>query len=168
MPESILTKMEGLTIRDAEEKDIPVIFQMIKGLAVDEKATERVFVTEEILHDSLFVKKYVETVICEFNGKEVGFASYFTNFSVLLGLPGIYLEALYVVPEMRGKGIGTIVLSYLANLAVQRGCVRFEWLCLDWNEPAVNLYKKLGCVTLDEWTIFRETGDALEHLASQF
>lgn len=168
MDRSIKTKMDGVTIRYAEEKDIPVIFKMIKGLAVDEKATERVFVTEEILYDSIFIKKYIEAILCEYNGREVAFAFFFTNFSVFLGLPGIYLEALYVLPEMRGKGIGTVLLKFLSNLAVKRGCARLEWLCLDWNEAAINLYRKLGCVSLDEWTIYREAGEALKNVADQF
>jgi len=106
-----------------------------------------------------------EVVIASYEGEPAGFALFFHNFSTFLGRPGIYLEDLFVTPALRGHGIGRILLSYLARLAVERGCGRLEWWVLDWNEPAIRFYRRLGAQAMDEWTVFRVTGDALEDLA---
>lgn len=162
------TKIEEFKIRFAEEKDIPVILFFIKELASYENLSNEVSATEEILRDSLFNRKMAEVVIGEYEGEPVGFALYFYNFSTFLGKPGIYLEDLYVKPEMRGKGLGKILLSFLAKLAVERDCGRLEWWCLDWNEPSIRFYKHLGAKAMDDFTVFRVSDDALTDLAEEF
>lgn len=168
MTELITTKKEGFKIRFAEEKDIGLILEFIKELADYEKLLHEVVATEEILMDSLFVRKAAEVIIGEHNGEPVGFALFFHNFSTFLGRPGLYLEDLYVKPEMRGKGYGKTLLAFLAKLAIERNCGRFEWWCIDWNEPSINFYKSIGAVPMDEWTVYRVTGDALTTLAEDF
>lgn len=162
------TKIEGLKIRFAVEKDVPLILQFIKELADYEKLLHEVVATEEILMETLFVNKNAEVVIEEYNGEPVGFALFFHNFSTFLGRPGLYLEDLFVKPEMRGKGFGKTLLAFLANLAKQRNCGRFEWWCIDWNEPSIKFYKSLGAEPMDEWTVYRVTGDALDTLSDEF
>lgn len=162
------TKIDGLKIRFAVEKDVPLILQFIKELADYEKLLHEVVATEEILMETLFVNKNAEVVIEEYNGEPVGFALFFHNFSTFLGRPGLYLEDLFVKPEMRGKGFGKTLLAFLANLAKQRNCGRFEWWCIDWNEPSIKFYKSLGAEPMDEWTVYRVTGDALDTLSDEF
>ncbi|SHE27520.1 L-amino acid N-acyltransferase YncA [Tissierella praeacuta DSM 18095] len=164
----IPTKNEYFKIRFAEEKDVKLILDFIKELADYEKLLHEVVATEEILMDSLFVRKSAEVIIGEHDGKPVGFALFFHNFSTFLGRPGIYLEDLYVRPEMRGKGYGKILLSFLAKLAIERNCGRFEWWCIDWNEPSINFYKSIGAVPMDEWTVYRVHNQALIDLANEF
>lgn len=164
----IPTKNEHFKIRFAEEKDVKLILDFIKELADYEKLLHEVVATEEILMDSLFVRKSAEVIIGEHDGKPVGFALFFHNFSTFLGRPGIYLEDLYVRPEMRGKGYGKILLSFLAKLAIERNCGRFEWWCIDWNEPSINFYKSIGAVPMDEWTVYRVHNQALIDLANEF
>ncbi|MGJ0846096.1 N-acetyltransferase family protein [Tissierella praeacuta] len=164
----IPTKNEYFKIRFAEEKDVKLILDFIKELADYEKLLHEVVATEEILMDSLFVRKSAEVIIGEHDGKLVGFALFFHNFSTFLGRPGIYLEDLYVRPEMRGKGYGKILLSFLAKLAIERNCGRFEWWCIDWNEPSINFYKSIGAVPMDEWTVYRVHNQALIDLANEF
>lgn len=118
--------------------------------------------------DSLFVRKAAEVIIGEYDGEPVGFALFFHNFSTFLGRPGIYLEDLYIRPEMRGRGYGKTLLVFLAKLAKERNCGRFEWWCLDWNEPSINFYKSIGAIPMDEWTVYRVTGQALDDLADEF
>ncbi len=118
--------------------------------------------------DSLFVRKAAEVIIGEYDGEPVGFALFFHNFSTFLGRPGIYLEDLYIRPEMRGRGYGKTLLAFLAKLAKERNCGRFEWWCLDWNEPSINFYKSIGAIPMDEWTVYRVTGQALDDLADEF
>ena len=120
------------------------------------------------MKESLFEKKAAEVIIGEYEGEPVGFALFFHNFSTFLGQPGIYLEDLYVKPEMRGKGIGKVMLSFLAKLAVQRNCGRLEWWCLDWNEPSIRFYKQMGAVPMDEWTVYRLHGKALAEVAERY
>jgi GNAT superfamily N-acetyltransferase len=128
--------------------------------------TLQVEATEEILCDNLFgSRRTAETILAYWGDEPVGFAVFFHNFSTFLGRPGIYLEDLYVKPEMRGRGFGKRLLVHIAKLAKQRGCGRFEWSVLDWNEPSIQFYKKLGAVPLSDWTTFRVTGDALTRLA---
>lgn len=166
--ELIATPLNELKLRFADINDVSLIFGFIKELAEYEKMSQEVIATEEILRDSLFNRKMAEVIIAEYNERPVGFALFFHNFSTFLGLPGIYLEDLYVKPEMRGKGIGKILLEFLAKLAIERNCGRLEWWCLDWNEPSIRFYKKLGAVPMNEWTVYRVTNQALSNLAKEF
>ena len=168
MTKIIQTKEDKFTIRFAEEKDVKLILDFIKELADYEKLLHEVVATEEILMDSIFVRKACEVIIGEYDGEPVGFALFFHNFSTFLGRPGIYLEDLYIRPEMRGRGFGKTLLAFLAKLAKERNCGRFEWWCIDWNEPSINFYKSIGAIPMDEWTVYRVTGQALEDLAKEF
>jgi len=168
MKEIYSTVKEGFTIRFAGEEDISLILNFIRELADYENLLDEVVATEELLRESLFEKKAAEVIIGEYQGNPVGFALFFMNFSTFLGRPGIYLEDLYVKPEMRGRGFGKVLLTFLANLAVKRGCGRFEWSCLDWNEPSIEFYKAMGAVQLEDWIVFRLTGKKLQELAAQF
>lgn len=154
-----------INIRTATEKDVPTIFEFIKELAEYENMSSDVIATEELLKQNIFDKKLAEVIIAEYDEKPVGFALFFHNFSTFLGKGGIYLEDLYVKPEIRNKGIGKILLSYLAQLALERDCGRLEWSCLDWNEPSISFYKERGAQPMDEWTVYRVTGDKLKNLA---
>lgn len=162
------TKLDNFIVRHAEEKDVKIILDFIKELAQYEEMLDEVVATEEILKRSIFEEKAAEVIIGEYEGKPVAFALFFHNFSTFLGRSGLYLEDLYVKPEMRGKGIGKIMLSYLAKIAVDRRCGRFEWWCLDWNEPSIEFYKHIGAVPMDEWTVYRVHGKALTDLAEEF
>lgn len=162
------TSLDGFKLRFADEKDVGLIWSFIKELAQYENMTNDVVATEDILKESLFEKKAAEVIIGEYYGKPVGFALFFHNFSTFLGQAGIYLEDLYVKPEMRGKGIGKIILSFLAKLAVERKCGRLEWACLDWNEPSIKFYKKMGAVPMDEWTVYRISNKALLELSDRY
>jgi GNAT superfamily N-acetyltransferase len=168
MSDYIVTKVEGLKLRIAEEKDTPLILKFIHELAEYEEMSNEVVATEEILKESLFYKKAAEVVLAEYNGEDVGFALFFHNFSTFLGKSGLYLEDLYVKPEFRGKGIGKVLLSYLAKLAIERGCGRFEWWCLDWNKPSIDFYLSKGATPMDEWTVYRVSGNKLSILAKEF
>ena len=167
MDNPIKTKLSDFTLRFAKEKDSNTILAFIKALAEYENMTEDVVATEDLLKVSLFEKKAAEVIIGEFQGKPVCFALFFHNFSTFLGKPGIYLEDIFVLPEARGKGIGKIIFSFLASLAVQRGCTRLEWSCLDWNKPSINFYKRQGGVPMDGWTVYRACDEALIRLAKQ-
>lgn len=154
------------TIRKANEADVPIILQFIKELAHYEKLSHEVVATEAILKETLFgANKTAHVILGYLDDKPVSFALYFYNFSTFLGRPGIYLEDLYVKPETRGQGIGQKMLAHLANIAVTENCGRLEWWVLDWNESAIGFYKKLGAIPMDEWTVFRVTGEALKDLA---
>jgi GNAT superfamily N-acetyltransferase len=169
MSDSIPTRIPGLTLRFATQADVGTILSFIKELADYEKLSHEVEADERALRASLFDgRRVAEVVLAVFQGTPVGFALYFHNFSTFLGRPGIYLEDLYVTPAMRGQGIGTAVLAYLAHLARERGCGRLEWAVLDWNAPATTFYRNLGAQPLDEWTVFRLTGSALRELADRF
>jgi GNAT superfamily N-acetyltransferase len=165
MTEHSLIQNVQFSIRPAVEADVKLILQFIKGLGEYEKLSHEVVATQEKLHKTLFVQKMAEVIIGEYDGRPVGFALFFHNYSTFLGQAGIYLEDLFVVPEMRGKGFGKTMLKYLAKLAVERDCGRLEWACLDWNEPSICFYKGLGAKPLDDWTIFRATGETLRELA---
>ncbi len=164
----IETKIKGFTIRFAEEKDTGLILKFIKGLAEYEKLSHEVVATEDILRESIFKQNAAEVIIGEYNNKPVGFALFFHNFSTFLGRSGLYLEDLFIIPEMRGKGFGKTMLAFLAKLAVDRNYGRFEWWCLDWNKPSVEFYKGIGAVPMEEWTTFRLTGNELQDLAREF
>jgi len=163
------TPLAGFTIRPATVDDIPLILEFIKELAEYEKLAHEVVATEEILRETLFEDSSVAEVILGHQGESpISFALFFYNFSTFLGRPGLYLEDLFVKPEGRGQGIGRVMLAYLARLAQQRGCGRFEWSVLDWNQPAIAFYESIGSVAMDDWTGYRVTGSALERLAAEF
>ena len=161
--------MPSMTIRieRATERDVPVILQMIRDLAEYERMSDQVVATETSLRESLFgERRDAEVLLAYADDNAAGFALFFHNFSTFVGRKGLYLEDLFVKPELRGAGIGKRLLVELARIAVERRCGRFEWSVLDWNEPAIGFYKKLGAVPLHDWTIFRVTGDALAKLAA--
>lgn len=153
-------------LRPAQSADVPVIFQLIQALAEYEKLSHAVTGSAESLHEHLFGSHpYAEVIIAEYAGQAVGFALFFHNYSTFLTQPGIYLEDLFVLPQYRGQGIGKAILSYLAGLAVERGCGRLEWSVLDWNESAIAFYRRMGAAVLPDWRICRVTGESLTHLA---
>lgn len=156
-----------ISIRPATAADLPLIAQLIRDLAEYERLAHEVRFDDEVLRTKLFgPRPYAEVVIGEIDGKAQGFALFFHNFSTFEGRPGIYLEDLFVRPEARGSGLGKALLSHLAALAVERDCARLEWSVLDWNEPAIGFYKKLGARFMDEWTVMRVDGDALAQLGA--
>jgi GNAT superfamily N-acetyltransferase len=153
-------------IRSATPVDVPTIARLIRELAEYEKLSHEVSLREEELHRHLFgERRHAEVVLAEEAGQVVGFALFFHNYSTFLTKPGLYLEDLFVRPEHRGKGHGKALLAHLAKLAVERGCGRFEWSVLDWNAPAIEFYKSFGARPLDDWTVFRVTGEDLRRLA---
>ncbi|MDO4690802.1 MAG: GNAT family N-acetyltransferase [Fusobacterium sp.] len=154
-----------MTFRFAEEKDASKILYFIKALADYEKLANEVVATEEDLKEWIFKKQKAEVIFLLENNKEVGFALFFHNFSTFLGRAGLYLEDLFVLPEYRGKGYGKALFKELARIAVDRGCGRLEWWCLDWNKPSIDFYLSLGAKPMDEWTVYRLTGDTLKKLA---
>ena len=155
----------GLTFRFAEERDTPLILDFIRRLADYEHLLDQVVADEATLADQLFGKKNAEVLFALENGKEVGFALFFHNFSTFLGRAGLYLEDLFVLPEHRGKGYGKAILQRLAAISLERGCGRMEWWCLDWNQPSIDFYLSLGAVPMNEWTIYRLDAAALERLS---
>ncbi len=161
------TSVAQLRIRTAEIEDTPLILDFIRSLADYEKMLDEVVATEEILKDSLFVKKQAEVIIAEYKGNPIGFALYFHNFSTFLGKANLYLEDLFVKPEGRGLGAGKALLACLAKIAVERDCGRLDWWCLDWNEPSIKFYKQLGATPMEAWTVYRVDGDALPALAEK-
>jgi GNAT superfamily N-acetyltransferase len=159
--------MANFLIRQATEQDVPLIFSFIRQLAEYERLSHEAVVTEKTLQDSLFgARRYAEVLLGYADDKPVAFAIFFHNFSTFLGRPGLYLEDLFVIPAMRGKGFGRAMLVELARIARERNCGRFEWAVLDWNEPAIQFYKNLGAIPMNEWTIFRVTGAALGRLSN--
>ena len=153
--------------RPAEEKDTALLLTFICALADYEHMLDDVVATEEILSDWLFERRVAEAFFAVEDGVEVGFALYFHNFSTFLGRGGIYLEDLFVLPEHRGKGYGKAILTRLAQIARERGCGRLEWACLDWNKPSIDFYLSLGAKPMDEWTVYRVSGEALTQLAGE-
>ena len=163
-----MTECTRVSLRFATPADTGLILEFIQGLAEYEKLAHEVVADEEGLRRSLFGDRpTAEVILAEFDGNPAGFAIFFHNFSTFLGRPGIYLEDLYVKPELRGHGIGRALLSHLAAIAVERECGRFEWSVLDWNEPSIRFYENLGARAMKGWTVFRVTGDALSSLADQ-
>ena len=153
-------------MRQANEHDVPLILQFIEGLATYERLRESCVATEEKLRATLFSERpAAEVIIASIDGEPMGFALFFHNYSTFLAQRGIYLEDLFVTPAARGKGVGFALLSALARIAIERDCGRLEWSVLDWNQLAIDFYKKIGANPLDEWTMFRITGNALEQLA---
>ena len=155
-----------LRIQAASERDLPLILSFIHKIAAYEKLSHQVTATEETLRASLFgPKPAAEVLLAYWNDTAAGYAVFFHNFSTFLGRSGIYLEDLFVEPELRGKGIGKALLAAVAKEAQQRDCGRLEWAVLDWNKPAIDFYLSLGARPMEEWTIFRMTGDAIDRLA---
>ena len=159
--------MDSLHLRFAVPHDVPRILGFIHELAEYEHMESGVVVIEELLHEWLFVKQRAEVLIGESEGTAVGFALFFHNFSTFLGRAGIYLEDLYVKSEFRGRGFGKAFLTRLAAIAVERGCGRLEWWCLDWNRPSIDFYLSLGAVPMSDWTVYRVCGSTLAELAKK-
>jgi len=157
--------MSELRYRFAEPEDAGLILSFVRELAEYEKMLDQVVATEELLREWIFEKKKAEVIFALEEGKEVGFALFFHNFSTFLGRAGIYLEDLFVKPEYRGKGCGKGLLKELARIALERGCGRLEWWCLDWNRPSIDFYLSLGAEPMDEWTTYRFAGESLKKLA---
>ena len=152
-------------IRFADENDIPVILSFIRLLAEYEKMPDAVVADEALLKEWIFEKKKAEVLLIEEDGEPAGFALFFHNFSTWLGRAGIYLEDLYVKEEYRHKGYGKALLKKLAETAVERGCGRLEWSCLDWNQPSIDFYLSLDAVPMEEWTVYRLSGESLQRMA---
>lgn len=169
MTTTIATRDPQTRLRFATAADVPLVLELIRALAEYEKLAHEVVADESTLERTLFGERRVaEVVIAEHEGQPAGFALFFHNYSTFLARPGIYLEDLFVRPELRGRGIGEILLAFLARTAVERGCGRLEWSVLDWNEPAIRFYERLGARAMNEWTVFRASGEGLEGLARRF
>lgn len=156
---------ENVSFRFAEREDVELILEFIKGLAHYEHMEDEVVATPKLLEEWLFDKQKAEVIFAVSEGREVGFALFFHNFSTFLGRAGIYLEDLFVLPEYRGHGFGKALLKQLARIAAERGCGRLEWSCLDWNQPSIDFYLSLGATRMDDWTTYRITGKTLQELA---
>lgn len=152
-------------IRNADRRDVPLILSFIRRLADYERMSDEVVATEESLEEWIFDRQKAEVIFAVEDGKEVGFALYFHNFSTFVGRAGIYLEDLFILPEYRGRGYGKALLTRLAETAVTRGCGRLEWSCLDWNKPSIDFYLSAGALPMDGWTTYRLAGDALRKAA---
>jgi GNAT superfamily N-acetyltransferase len=149
------TTIEDFQIRFASPEDVGLILQFIKDLAEYEHMSDQVAANEELLMEFIFRQKKAEVIIGEYQQEPVCFALFFHNFSTFLGRPGIYLEDLFVKPSMRGKGFGKAIFSFLSRLVEERNCGRLEWACLDWNEPSIQFYKKMGAAPMEDWTVYR-------------
>lgn len=160
-----MSEKTAYSFRKAVREDVPLILKFIRALAVYEKMEDRVVGDEKLLESELFVRQKAEVIFALEGEKEVGFALFFHNFSTFLGRSGLYLEDLFVLPEYRGKGYGKAILKKLASIAVERGCGRLEWSCLDWNKPSIDFYLSLGATPMSDWTVYRLTGDTLGKLA---
>lgn len=158
---------ENVKFRYAEREDIPLILEFVRELADYEKMSELVVADESEMESWIFDKQKAEVIFALEGEKEVGFALFFHNFSTFLGKAGIYLEDLFVKPEYRGKGYGKALLKELASIAVERGCGRLEWWCLDWNKPSIDFYLSLGAEPMSDWTTYRIAGDTLKELAEK-
>ena len=166
---TISTSLKEFMIRDTTVDDCDLILNFIKELAEYERLSHEVTATRETLQETLFGgNPYAEVLIGEFKRDPVAYALFFHNFSTFTGRPGIYLEDIYVRPQMRGKGFGKCLLAYIAKLAVERNCTRVEWSVLDWNEPSIQFYRSIGAIPMDEWTVQRLHGDALNSFAEEF
>ena len=157
--------MNTTEIRFADVRDTVLILEFIRALAAYEKMSDLVVADEALLREWIFEKKKAEVLFAMEDGREIGFALFFHNFSTFLGRAGIYLEDLFVLPEYRGHGHGTALIRALARIAVERGCGRLEWSCLDWNKPSIDFYLSLGAEPMDEWTVYRFAGEKLTALA---
>ena len=157
----------GINFRYAGRDDVPLILRFVKELAEYEKLQDEVVADEKTLEEWLFDRQKAEVIFALEDGKEVGYALFFHNFSTFLGRAGIYLEDLYIQPEYRGKGHGKGLLKKLASIAVERGCGRLEWSCLDWNRPSIDFYLSLGAQPMSDWTVYRLAGSTLTELAER-
>lgn len=158
---------DNLTFRFAEREDTPLILKFIRELADYEKMLDEVVADEKTLEEWIFDRQKAEVLFAVAEGKEVGFALFFHNFSTFLGRAGIYLEDLFVQPEYRGRGYGKAILKKLAAIALERGCGRLEWWCLDWNKPSIDFYLSLGAEPMSDWTVYRIAGDTLRKLGEE-
>ena len=158
---------DNLTFRFAEREDTPLILKFIRELADYEKMLDEVVADEKTLEEWIFDRQKAEVLFAVAEGKEVGFALFFHNFSTFLGRAGIYLEVLVVQPEYRGRGYGKAILKKLAAIALERGCGRLEWWCLDWNKPSIDFYLSLGAEPMSDWTVYRIAGDTLRKLGEE-
>lgn len=156
-----------LVIRPARPEECKLVLEFIKKLANYEKCGDEVVVDEATLYHSLFVERSAEVLFAEEEGAVVGFALFFHNFSTFVGRKGLYLEDLFILPEKRGRGYGKALLKHLAQLAVERNCGRMEWICLDWNQSALKVYRSIGAIPMDEWTVQRLDEDALKKFATE-
>ncbi|GHV62365.1 N-acetyltransferase [Spirochaetia bacterium] len=156
---------EHTHLRFAAAEDAPLIVEFVRELAEYERLLDQAQATAEDFRKNVFEEKKAEVVICEYDGKPAGFALFFYNFSTFLGRPGLYIEDLFVKPDFRGKGLGKLLLAFVARLARERNCGRLEWSCLDWNEPSIAFYKSQGARPMSEWTTYRVTGQELAALA---
>jgi GNAT superfamily N-acetyltransferase len=160
--------MTDIQIQAATEADAPLMLSLIKALAEYERLAHEVVATETMVRESFFgASPHASAVIARIDGDAVGIMIWFPTYSTFLSRPGIYLEDLFVLPAWRGKGIGTALLRHLARIAVDRGCGRIEWSVLDWNETAIRFYRSIGARPMDEWTVYRMTGDAIKQLARE-
>ena len=159
--------MNNTKIRFATEDDVALIVEFIRGIAEYEKMLDEVIADEALIREWVFKRNKAEVIFALEDGKEVGFALFFHNFSTFMGRAGIYLEDLFVKPEYRGRGHGKALITELAKITVERGCGRLEWTCLDWNTPSINFYLSLGARQMSEWTNYRLTGDSLNALAGK-
>ena len=157
--------MGNITYRFAKKQDAGLVLHFIRQLAIYEKMEDQVVATQALLEEWIFDKKHAEVIFAMLDGKEVGFALFFHNFSTFLGRAGLYLEDLFVLPEHRGKGAGKGLLRQLARIAKERGCGRMEWCCLDWNKPSIDFYLSLNAQPMDDRTLYRLTGDTLRQMA---
>ena len=155
------------TIRSAKPNEAGLVLEFINKLAVYEKCANEVVADEATLYHSLFVEKSAEVVFAEEDGVVIGFALFFHNFSTFVGRKGLYLEDLFIIPEKRGLGYGKALLKHLAKIAVERHCGRMEWICLDWNQSALKVYRSIGAIPMDEWTVQRLDEEALKKFAGQ-
>jgi GNAT superfamily N-acetyltransferase len=158
---------ENIRLRFAVKEDVPLILEFIRGLAEYEHLQDQVEATGEALGNYLFQENKAGVIIAEYDGAPAGFALYFSNFSTFLGKPGIYIEDLFVKPDLRGKGLGKALFTFLAALVREKNYGRLEWSCLNWNEPSIAFYQAQGGRPLTEWTTFRVTGEPLKNLAEQ-
>jgi GNAT superfamily N-acetyltransferase len=156
---------EHTLVRFAEKKDTPLIFQFIRALAEYEHLADQVRAGEKALGKYIFDDKRAEVLICEYDGAPAGFALFFHTFSTFVGRPGLYIEDLFVKPEFRGRGLGKLLLVFMAKIAVERNCGRLEWACLNWNEPSIAFYQSQGARPLSEWTTYRVAGEELGRLS---
>ena len=168
MAKKFRTRIDGFTVRIADEKDTGTILKMVRELAEYERLLDGFTATEELLKETLFQRGVAETLIGEYNQEPVGYAIFFHNVSSFAGRLGIYIEDIYVKPELRSKGFGEAMFAFIAKLAVERRCVRLEWSCLKWNKPSIAFYEKMGAEPLKEWTVYRLTGKNLEKTAGNF
>jgi len=156
---------DTLEFRYAKNTDVKLILYFVQELAKYEKMLDQVIATEALLQDWIFVQKKAEVIFAVVDGKEIGIALFFHNFSTFIGRAGIYLEDLFVLPEYRGKGYGKAILKMLAKIAAERGCGRLEWSCLDWNKPSIAFYLSLGAQQMQDWTVYRLEGKTLYEMA---